>query len=250
MADITLVCEETFDGIMTAIYDGWVLMNRGNKVNIHPGENYSPTFFSEFVPIETNLKKSVKVATSIRVKISLEAYTMVYRACMHYDEDRADTVFEFLKIGYTVGARATKMLGNPHVMHLMELGRKASNEAHLYKGFIRFEELKGKVLFAKIEPKCNIIPLVYSHFQNRFPEENWIIYDVIRKEAAVHRFKSDTILVTGRDMEQITQNMQNKDEYEDLWKVFFNTIGIKERYNPKCQQNHMPKWYRKHITEL
>ena len=32
--DITLVCDDSFDGIMTAIYDGWVLMLKGNKVKI------------------------------------------------------------------------------------------------------------------------------------------------------------------------------------------------------------------------
>ena len=96
MDNITLVCHESFDGIMTAVYDGWVYMNRGYNVSIHPGENYAPTFFSQFVPVETDLEKAVKVAKSIRVKISLEAYTMVFRACMHYEEDRGDAVFGFL----------------------------------------------------------------------------------------------------------------------------------------------------------
>ena len=36
----------------------------------------------------------------------------------------------------------------------------------------------------------------------------------------------------------------------DLWKDFFNTIGIKERENYQCQRNLMPLWYRKHMTEF
>ena len=43
--NVTLVCDDTFDGIMTAIYDGWVLMNKGFIVSIHPGKGYSATFF-------------------------------------------------------------------------------------------------------------------------------------------------------------------------------------------------------------
>ena len=35
--EITLVCDDSFDGIMTAVYDGWVLMLKGNKVKIYPG---------------------------------------------------------------------------------------------------------------------------------------------------------------------------------------------------------------------
>lgn len=43
--NVTLVCDESFDGIMTAVYDGWVLMNKGCNVQIHPGKDYAPTFF-------------------------------------------------------------------------------------------------------------------------------------------------------------------------------------------------------------
>lgn len=248
--NITLVCEESFEGIMTAVYDGWVLMNQGHRINIHPGENYAPTFFSEFIPIKTNKIKAEKVAASIRIKISYDAYSMVYKTCMHFDESRADAVFEFLKIAYPAGAKVTKMLGNPAVMRVMELSRKVSNEAHAFREFIRFEELKGNILFSRIEPKCDVISLIYSHFQNRYPEENWIIYDVNRKKAALHQYKSNTILVNGQDLEELTADMQCSDEYVDLWKVFFDAIAIESRINPKCQQNHMPKWYRKHITEV
>ena len=98
--NVTLVCEASFEGIMTAIYDGWVLMNQGHQVNIHPGTSYTPSFFSEPLPVETNMEKAEKVAGSIRVKVSAEAYAMVFRACMHYAEDRADAVFDFLKVAY------------------------------------------------------------------------------------------------------------------------------------------------------
>ena len=248
--EITLVCEETFDGIMTAVYNGWVFMNKGWIVHIHPGRNYTPTFFSEFVSVETDLDKAVRVAESVRIKVSEKAYRMVYEACMHYDEDRADAVFNFLKLAYPAGARVTKMLGNPAVMRLMELSRKVSNEAHLFKEFLRFDELKGNVLYGKIEPKCDVLPFVAQHFDERFPEEDWIIYDAKRKKSAVHKHNMDTIFVEGRDMDHLTKDLQTNDEYRDLWQVFFKTIGIEARYNSKCQQNHMPQWYRKNVTEF
>lgn len=248
--DITLVCDESFDGIMTAVYNGWVMMNQGCVVHIHPGKDYTPTFFSEFIPMETDLDKAVKVAESIRVKVSDRAYRMVYEACLHYDEDRVDVVFEFLKLAYPVGSRVTKMLGNPWVMRLMELSRKVSNEAHLFKEFLRFDELKGRVLYGKIEPKCDVLPFVAQHFGERFPEEDWIIYDTKRMRAAVHKHSMDIIYVEGQDMEKLTEHMQKNDEYRQLWQIFFDTIGIEARKNPKCQQNHMPKWYRKYMTEM
>ena len=247
---ITLVCEDTFDGIMSAIYEGWILMNKGNEVSIHPGTNYAPTFFSEYRFIETNRERAVRVATSIRKKISVEAYMMVFRACTHFDKDKADAVFGFLQIGYSVGARVVKMLGEPSVMRVMELSRKAVNESHLFKGFIRFTELRGNILYTKIEPKCDVVPLIINHFENRFPEENWIIFDAIRNKSAVHKKNTDTIIIEGQNIEKQVESIKSSSEYEELWKVFFDTIGIEARYNPTCQSNHLPKWFRKNMLEM
>ena len=90
---------------------------------------------------------------------------------------------------------------------------------------------------------------MYAHFQNRFPNENWIIYDQRRIKAAVHQKGMATVLVEGQNMDQLVKSVRKEDEYEDLWKIFFNTIAIKERYNPKCQCTHLPKWYRKNMLE-
>ena len=86
---------------------------------------------------------------------------------MHFDNDKGNEIFEFLKLGYAVGARVTKMLTNPHVLRVTELSRKAVNEAHLFKGFVRFDELKGGVLYSRIQPKCYVVPLIINHFQDR-----------------------------------------------------------------------------------
>lgn len=248
--NITLVCEDSFEGIMTAVYDGWVYMNKGYDVSIQPGTEYTPTFFSEYVTIGTDFDKAEKVARSIRVKISNDAYVMVYRTCQHFEEDKADAVFGFLKIGYAVGAKVTKMLGDPSVMRVLELSRKVANESHFFKEFLRFKELKGNILYAKIEPKCSVIPFVSQHFQARFPEENWIIYDEKHVLAAVHPAGKNAILVKDKNIDELTKNMETEDGYEDLWKVFYNAIGIEARYNPKCQRNMMPLWYRKNMTEI
>ena len=37
--------------------------------------------------------------------------------------------------------------------------------------------------------------------------------------------------------------------YQELWKLFFNTISIRERTNLKCQMQFMPKKYWKDLIE-
>lgn len=248
--DITLLCEDTFDGMMSAVYDGWVKMNKGHTIHIRPGEVYEYSFLTEYVRVETNLEKVKKVADSIRKKISPDAYMMVYRTCMHYEEDRVDIVVDFLKLGYKVGAKVTKDFGNPVVMKLVEYSRKVGNETHLFKGFVRFKEVQGNILLSRISPKCDVLPMISHHFSNRYPLENWIIYDDTRKKALVHGKGMKCILLSGNDVEEKVKKLNASDTYEDLWKVFFDTIGIKERENSRCQKTNLPKWYREHMTEF
>lgn len=46
-----------------------------------------------------------------------------------------------------------------------------------YEEFIRFRELENGILFSEITPKAQILTCVADHFEDRFPLENWIIYD-------------------------------------------------------------------------
>lgn len=248
--NVTLVCEDSFDGIMTAIYDGWVLMNKGYNVGIYPGNEYEPDFFSEYIFTKTDMNKAYKVSESIRRKVSVEAHAMVYRATLHFDKKKGNVIFEFLKIAYPTGTKVVRMLNNSWVMELMELDRKVKNESHLFKGFVRFKELDGGVLYSSIRPKCNVVPLISHHFKNRFPLENWIIYDESRKIAAVHPKGRECIITNGKDFNESIENNYQRDNYEDLWKVFFNTIAIESRKNPRCQNTNIPKWYRENMVEF
>lgn len=40
------------------------------------------------------------------------------------------------------------------------------------------------------------------------------------------------------------------DSFEQLWKVYFEHTDISERFNPQCQRNLCPKWYRKNMVEF
>ena len=42
----------------------------------------------------------------------------------------------------------------------------------------------------------------------------------------------------------------NDENFESLWKTFYKSVNIKERENSKLRNQHMPKRYWKHLTEL
>lgn len=63
--------------------------------------------------------------------------------------------------------------------------------------------------------------------------------------------KKKYYLISGNNINILEIKNNNQEEnIEDLWTTFFNTIGITERKNKRCQMNFMPKKYWKYMIEM
>ena len=254
MVEVVLLYDGSLDGLFSAIYDGFVIKNERYKNNYNDNisiadmGNYTTKLFAEYIDITTDGDKAAKTVMSIQKKIGHTAYRMAFGVACHFSEEAGEVLFGYLVRGFKYGSRVSDMLTDCYVMRAFELSRKAYNEGHFFREFVRFTDVRGR-LYSKIEPKCYVLPMICDHFADRFPAENWIIYDAVHHVAAVHPRYGDWFLTddVGADFDRIEE--LSKDEYVDLWKLFVDTIAIEQRRNEKCQNNHMPKWYRKNMTE-
>ena len=84
------------------------------------------------------------------------------------------------------------------------------------------------------------------------PSEHWMIIDDVHREAVIHPKDEAFYMKKLNDFEfnRLLETEQENDGYTDLWKVFFETIAIKERENARCQRNLFPFWTRKHAVEF
>ena len=249
---LILQCEDSVEGILTAIYDAFVEKNKmsdyqDGDISIVIGEHADLFLFARQIEVVTDLDKAQKTLVSIQKKISHLAYKRVLSALCHFDADRANVVLGFLINGFSMGASVLEAMADPYVMRVIELARKVDNESHLFCGFVRFTDV-GKFLFGEIEPKCHVLPQVLEHFEDRYPNEHYVIYDKKRHVALVHPAFCQSFFVYG-DEWNVNIN-QYQDNFEVLWKEYFAHIEIKERHNPRCQNNLIPKWYRKNMVEF
>lgn len=171
------VCEDSVDGIFTAVYDAWASGFGHANVKLQIEGECNLELFSDYIPVTTDYEKSEKVARSVRRKISEEAFFMIYRTCFSFDTEKADAIYRFLLWGFRYGSKVVSMLAEPAVHRVFELQRKVNNEHHQFIEFLRFREIENHILLGKIHPKCNVVPLIAEHFADRFSGENWIIYD-------------------------------------------------------------------------
>lgn len=250
-------CEDTEDGIFTAIYDAGKSRYGHDHIRIQaqtPGLQENLALFSEYITVVSDSSKTEKVLRSVRQQISEEAYDSIMRAVRCDDADKADVIYHFIVYGFALGAKVTVALQIPWVQRIFEMNRKFLNEAHYYREFLRFQEIKmGRpVLFAVFEPRNQVLPAVATHFADRLNPEWFIIYDKKHREAVFHNPDEGWYIrrLEQEECRYLDMLEGQKEDYEDLWKAFFETIRIEERTNPKLQRTNLPLHFRKYMTEF
>ena len=249
---IVYTCEDTFEAMMTCIYDAWASKEGHQNIRLKTEPLGTMELFCEYRTVTSDPVKARKVVRSIQQKISSTAYLMVYRCALSDHPDKLDRIYRFLLLGFAYPAQLTDMLQHPYVNAVFELNRKVMNEAHLFRECVRFQALPDGVLLAHIKPKSDILTLLYPAFDDRMPSENWMIIDATRRTAAIHPADAPTYLTTlsKEEFHRLSLVENQVDPFTDLWKSFFHQIEITQRHNPNCQRTHLPIWSRKHMTEF
>ena len=89
--------------------------------------------------------------------------------------DRLGTMLEARKIPDS--RKIMEHLSHPKVEKVFELSRSVGAEAPSLKGFVRFKELSGGILYSEIAPKSRALTCLAPHFADRLSTENWMICD-------------------------------------------------------------------------
>ena len=119
-----------------------------------------------------------------------------------------------------------------------------------------FQKAVDGTYFAAIEPMYNVLSLVVSHFQDRFADQKWLIYDLKREYGYYYdlstvtevRFEEkESHLLTGMLSEDLM--MHDEKLFQQMWKEYFKSITIKERINPRLHRQNLPVCFWKYLTE-
>ena len=245
------LCEDTPDGVFTAVYDVWQETKQREQFSLQVERQHAMQLFTDYEYIQTDVEKAVKVVRSVRRELGFQVYDWVWRASLSYETDKLDCIYDFLKLAFRHGRKVTDMHGEDVVCRMYELKRNVSNEAHFFKEFVRFHDSEEGILISRVNPKNQILPLIAEHFADRFPEENFVILDENSEMGLFHPRQQQWYLAPLEYLvlESIWQKKQC-DGYEGLWKTFFRTIAIKERENYRCQRNLCAIRYRDYMVEF
>lgn len=250
-------CEDSVDGIFTGVYDAWASGIGHDKVALRILGRGNLELFAQYCTVETDAGKAAKVARSIRRKMGDDAYQAIYQAALSCKEEKADCIYRVVVRGMprTVSSYEARNviwnLQDPNVSRVFELSRKTGNEAHRYLQFVRFRELESGVLYCEIQAENQVLPLIGDHFSDRFPNENFMIYDNGHNDCLIHGKRRPWFILrdTQPDAKAGEHLSGREEEMQKLWKGFCSSISIGERKNLRLQQQFWPLKFRRWMTE-
>lgn len=248
------VCSDSVRGIYSAVYDAWLERRESGDAGIGVRGRMETELFSEYAEVEESGQKRKAVEKMICAHMGKRAAKAFYYAALSSDPDRGSAIFQTMVLARKTGRRGQilERLQDPWVRKVFELERAVQKESHCFIEFCRFRELKEGILFARIRPRSEILPLIAPHFADRFPMEDWVIADDTHQTAAVHKKQCPWILVSGvrADRKDVRSFSENEKEIATLWKQFHHTAAIDERSSYSRQRQHLPLWYRENMVEF
>lgn len=248
------ICEDTITGIFSGIYEAWKTRLRQEQLGISIRGNLEQELFCEYIEVKSDEKKAIAVEHLIRKHLSHDAYYHLYHALLSHDKGKGDAVLGTMLEARNIkdSKRIMQHLTHPKVQRVFELSRQVANEAHFFIELIRFRELNSGIMFSQIEPKSQILTCIGDHFENRFPLENFMIYDKTHGQFLIHEAKKSWVIVINEetDVESLTKVSYAENAFSELWKSFFEHISIKERENYRLQRQNLPIRFRKNMTEF
>lgn len=234
----------SFDGLLCCVFESY------DKQEIPLDILLADTSQSMLFPIKkivTDSGKSNRVLVSIPKKMGTHALNFVRHAFLTCLKHKELYILLFLRLGYRYGPSVMNRLTDDVVNTLCKAVKHLDKESELLKGFLRFSIVKN-VLVAEIEPKNVVLPLMIQHFCDRYPEERFLIYDKTHGMGLVYQpYQSAVIPIEDLELPEPDAQEQS---FRELWRLFYTTIEVQGRYNPKCRMSHMPKRYWKYMTEF
>ena len=98
--------------------------------------------------------------------------------------------------------------------------------------------------------------MTLKHFQDRFADQHWIVYDMKREYGFYYNLQTvEEITLNDKSFNtqtgKVPLNILEDEEahYQNMWYDYCQSITIRERLNLKLQKQHMPKRYWKFLPE-
>lgn len=248
-----MVYDGTFEGLLTAVFE--IYEHKITDPQIYTESFVPASLFSEPHTVITSKEKSERVYTKLREKLTPNAQRQLYKAFLSEIKEIENILFRYIKCVIDSRYAMENNYSHPDVLQVQQISRKVDREKHRMEAFVRFQLTKDELYYSIIQPDYNVLPLILKHFEDRYADQPWLIYDARRKYGLYYDGKKTeevqmTFDVDLSNKENLKALYDEKEElYQQLWQQYFSSVNIAARKNMKLHIQHMPKRYWRYLVE-
>ena len=246
----------TMDGLLTAVFDAFALHEQPDQL-LKQGDAL-PLFCEHLYRVSSDEEKARRVWTGLEKRLPCEALKLISVSWLSEQPELPTPLFLYICKVFRQGD-ISKNFADPDVLEVTDIARRVLHEQLRMKQFIRFQKAKDGTYLAVVSPDHNVLPLITSHFSDRFNDQAWLIYDA-KRHYGYYYDGAEVIRITFENESAVPFNLSNgklnaetlsNDDqlFQDLWRTYFKAICIRERMNPRKQLSDMPRRYWKYMTE-
>ena len=243
----------SFEGLMTAVFE--VYEYKITAPNIVNGKGQTVVLFGAVHNVQTNQNKTARVFKSLKDKLTPNAFSQLYKVFLSEEKGIENVIYRYIAYVLASKMAVENNYSNADVLTMQQISRKVHREKHRMEAFVRFQLTKDGLYYCLVQPDFNVLPLISKHFENRYADQRWLIYDSSRKYGLYYDLQTveEVSLNFENDMNNAADLKSICDEkeelYQQLWCTYFSSVNIAARKNMKLHIRHIPKRYWRHLTE-
>lgn len=249
-----LIYDGSFEGLLTAVFE--VFEYRYQNPEMISEQNVATeNLFASHHQVFTDSEKSSRVLRKIKQICGKETVRILLKIFLSEHPQKERLILRSIQeILQNPEVDIFQNLADPDFLEISKILKRMGRETHRMHAFVRFERLKDDVYFANIEPDFDVLPLIGDHFEKRYADQKWMIFDLKRHYGLIYDLEKVDFFYP--DSKQI-QNFRNAQEFhheeeqhfQRMWQNYFVKTGIPSRKNLKLHLQHIPKRYWKYLTE-
>ncbi len=248
-----IVYDGSFEGLLTAVFE--IYEYKIASPNIVQKDMVNGSLFGYLHNVVNSEEKGKRVYKKLQEKFTPNALSQLYKTFLSEQKDIENVIYRYISYALSSKQSIENNFAHPDVLMLQQTSRKVHREKHRMEAFVRFQLSKDGLYYCLIQPDFNVLPLISNHFEKRYADQRWLIYDSRRKYGLYYDLeKVEEVSMCFNENIYGTNAFRNiideKEElYQTLWQQYFSSVNIAARRNMKLHIQHMPKRYWRWLTE-
>ena len=248
-----VIYDGSFEGLLSAVFE--IYEYKIEEPCIMNSEVAVGSLFGNLHHVQSDNVKGERVYKKLKQKLTANAVSQLYKCFLSEMRDIENVIYRYIAYVLSSKVPVENNYGHPDVLMLQQVSRKVHREKHRMEAFVRFQLTKDQLYYCLIQPDYNVLPLISNHFEKRYADQRWLIYDSLRKYGLyydLHKVEEvslnfETDLNSKTALQEICD--EKEELYQQLWRTYFSSVNIAARKNMKLHIQHMPKRYWRYLTE-